>query len=234
MAFVDAQSRIDTIPSGGTLCLEAADYEPIVVQRPITLKGCGSTCFWGDLGKPAIEIRSDGVRLQGLMLRHRSKYMADAQPPLTLVVSAQANPVFLEVRISGSVVGVAGESDGWCLPPILELGDISYPSAVFTMEMAVPKRCELASRVAGIAFDLPKLVAGVCQVRLIARGLIQDSLIAGYLEIISDRLTRVIPLFGRVSKLTGSEKPPVKSLYRLTEKQRKVFLHLQRRVDQPG
>ncbi|MCX6925504.1 MAG: hypothetical protein NT154_20190 [Verrucomicrobia bacterium] len=138
-----------------------------------------------------------------------------------------SRPDFQNVRIvQGSVTGLEGESEPWWLPSCLDLGELTTPRAVFTMELAVPVPCRLGTRIKGVGFDLPALVPGICQVRLRVRDLTQDSLLVGYIEVVSKQFSRLIPLNGRVLAFSKCPTLAVRSLARIPGEERVQFLRL--------
>ncbi|MCQ8903333.1 MAG: right-handed parallel beta-helix repeat-containing protein [Methanothrix sp.] len=63
----DVQSAIDSASPGDVLILEAGQHRPFVVDRPLTLIGYGAFLS-SDVQSPAITVRSDNVRIEGLSI----------------------------------------------------------------------------------------------------------------------------------------------------------------------
>lgn len=63
----DIQSAIDSASPGDILILEAGEHRPFVVDRPLTLIGYGAF-MRSDVQSPAITVRSDGVRIEGVSI----------------------------------------------------------------------------------------------------------------------------------------------------------------------
>ena len=232
MNFPSAQSAIASAQAGKTVRLDAGDYGPLAVDKPLTLEGAGA-CLWGDGPKPALEIRSPEVAVRNLVLRWSTPGSAPHRPPTVLSVHPGSRPGFHNVKIHGGVSGLSGESGPWRLPSSLHLGDITTAKAVFTMELAVPVPCRLTTQISGLDFDLPVLVPGICHVRLRVRDLTPDSLLAGYIEVVFAQLSRLIPLFGRVLTFSTTTTPAIRNLVRIPSEQRKNLLRPEQRTTAP-
>lgn len=65
------QARIDATASGGILTLEAGIHlGPIIIARPLTLRGSSGAVIDGVRDGSVIRIRSDNVRIEGLTIRN--------------------------------------------------------------------------------------------------------------------------------------------------------------------
>jgi hypothetical protein len=223
MALPSLQSLIATAQPGTTLRITAGDYGPLVIDKPLAIEGAGA-CFWGDGTQPALAIRSKDVVLREVVLRYAASRGSRAAPPSVLAVAEGAGPKFNNVRIQGSVSGLPGESNPWWLPDLLNLGELNTPKALFTLEIAVPVNCRLATHISGLDFDLPALVPGICQVRMRVRDLTPDSLIVGYIEVASQLLVRLVPLIGRVTAFSKTPALAVACLARIPPEQRAQFV----------
>ena len=223
MALPSLQSLVAKAQPGTTLRIPAGDYGPLVIDKPLKVEGAG-VCFWGDGTEPALAVRSKDVVLREVFLRYAGSRANRAAPPIVLAVAAGNGPQFQNVRIQGSVSGLAGESEPWWLPDFLNLGELNTPKALFTLEIAVPVNCRLATRISGLDFDLPALVRGICQLRLRVRDLTPDSVIAGYVEVVSQQLVRLMPLIGRVTAFSKTPVLAVTCLARIPPDQRAQFV----------
>jgi hypothetical protein len=223
MALPSVQSLVATAQPGTTLRISAGDYGPLVIDKPLAVEGAGA-CFWGDGTDPALTIRSKDVVLRELVLRYAASRANRAAPPTVLAVAAGDGPKFQNVRIQGSVSGLPGESEPWWLPDSLNLGELNTPKALFTLEIAVPVNCRLTTRISGLDFDLPALVPGICQVRLRVRDLTPDSVIVGYVEVVSQQLVRLMPLIGHVTAFSKTPALVVTCLARIPPEQRAQFV----------
>ena len=223
MPLPSLQPLLASAPPGKPLRLSAGDYGPLVIDKPLVVEGAGA-CFWGDGTVPALAVKSNDVILRDVVLRHAARRENHSALPTVLAVAPESSPKFQNVRIQGSVSGMLGESDPWWLPDFLNLGQLNTPKALFTLEIAVPVRCRIATRISGLDFDLPALVPGICQVRLRVRNVTPDSLIVGYIEVASQHLVRLVPLIGRVTAFTKTPVLTVVCLARIPADQRTRFL----------
>lgn len=222
MQLASAQAEIDNAEPNGLVALEERDYGPILIKKPLTL-ACEGACFWTDGRAPSVRIHASNVCIQNATLRSLG-LASDRVLPVVLEVAAKAFATFQAVKLCGAVEGLAGESDLWILPRFLNLGDLKSAESYFIVELAVPVSCQLISRVAGIDFDPPAMVPGINKVKMRVRDISQDSLLVGNVELITSQLTRLIPLYGRVSRFSAANVNNVATLFELTKQEEKTFL----------
>jgi nitrous oxidase accessory protein len=61
----DLQAAIDGAMPGDTLLVPSGDYDPVTVDKTLTIVGVGSPSARARTQEPAVSIRADGVKLQG-------------------------------------------------------------------------------------------------------------------------------------------------------------------------
>ena len=190
------------------------DYGPVQARKPLSIQGHGAV-LWSDSSRPALEICSDEISLQDLVLH------GGDQPALRVKSGCQVTAQSL--RVFGRVEGIDGSPEAWALPSALDLPPITTPEAWFDVELAVPVPCKLTSRIAGLIFEPSSVRPGVHMVRLRLRDLISHSLILGTMDVITPCLTRCIRLQARAGQL-DSKPTSVVQVHILPDKVRAAVL----------
>ena len=97
MQLASAQAEIDNAEPNGLVALEAGDYGPIVIGKPVTL-ACDGACFWSDGSVPSVRIDASNVCLQNATLRS-SGTSRDRSFPVVLEIAANAFTTFQSVKL---------------------------------------------------------------------------------------------------------------------------------------
>lgn len=217
MALANIQNRLDELEPNETLPLEKGDYAPCVINKPVTLLCDGST-FWTDGSAPAIVIRSPNVTIKDANLR------CSACPEhVVLSVEANCHPLLHNLRIHGNAVGVDSNPTEWKIPSQINIGEVSPAHPGQILELGVPERSQIVCRISGVSINPSALEPGINRVKLEIRDAMPGSMLIGEIEILSGVLTRLIPLFARISTGVVSTQDTVATmLYGIspTEKER--------------
>lgn len=181
---------IANTPAGGTAALPAGEYEePVVIDKPVTLRGNGAT-VWAKHGS-VIEVRSQGVTLEGLRVEITEGALSEP------AITAKFPVGVRDVEVLGTVSGFGAE-DGECgIPRALQLGELS-PSEEnsFRLTVDIPAPARIICTASGVRFEPQRLPAGRTDVTLYVSGSGSASLV--YSEVLLEsQFRRRIYLSGR-------------------------------------
>ncbi len=201
------QQEVDDAEPGASLKIAHGEYEgPIVVDKPITLKGT-SAVIWVRRG-PALTVSASGVRLEGLHLEVTTPDNGyDDETDVALKLADGARVSLEDVIVRGRVVGLSGEDGEWRLPATLDLGAFApREKNTFVFGVSVPIECRLSSDVAGLDFEPKTLEPGEQDITLTAEDIPAGTLIFGRVFVRTSFTARTIAVTG--STMGSSGVPP--------------------------
>jgi len=218
MTLASIQDKLDAIEPGGNLPVEIGDYDPCVINKPVTILGDGAT-FWTDGSTPALIINSPNVTIKNANFRCLKK-----TDSVVLSVAPEYLPVFQNVRIQGIAEGVESVPGKWLMPPSINTGAISPTNSGFFLDFGVPQRCQIVCRVAGVSMDPGALTPGVNTVKLQIRDAMADSILVGEIEVSGNVITRIIPFFARITTSGNTQdSSSVPYLYQITPQEKDLY-----------
>lgn len=191
------QKEIDAIPKDGTLQLAPGDLPgPIVINRPLTLEGKGTT-IWALKG-PVVSIRSNHVTLRNLMIEVTSEGWNGSATEACAIAAGSFQSLVLEnVKISGAITGLPEEDGPWRYPYSVQMGKLPYGSEHdFILRLIVPVPCRLTSNIYGMNVEPRSLAPGKNEIHLRLERMSADTLLHGVLALSSAFLTRQILVSG--------------------------------------
>lgn len=194
----DLRDAIANAPPGGTVELLRGEYQgPIVIEKPLTIRGNKST-LWCQRG-PVVTVAHEGVSLSDVdiqvTLLDGDEHGGEAAVALKVV---ETPDVTLDnVTVRGNILGLDGEGGEWRLPPILQLG--GFPPRCdnsFVVSVTVPVACRLQTQIEGLTITPDSLDAGTHDLCLTVGDVLPNTLILGRVHVCTRRVLRVIDVTG--------------------------------------
>lgn len=181
----------------GDLTFISGEYEgPLAINRPCVIDGNLST-LWVNKG-PALIINSDNVFIKNLRID-----VIDANENYDEQTAVKGNGhkvTFENVKVSGRVTGVGGESAEWQLPGTLQLGDIKAEQENFIdIVLNAAADADIVNNIKCIELSVSKLKKGKNIIRIKTGSIRENTILFGELSI-KTRLTRTVYLLGEVKK----------------------------------
>lgn len=175
----------------GDFQLTPGEYEgPLVIGRPCTVDGGGST-LWAPQG-PVLTIAAQGVTVKNLRVE-----VTGEGGCRTAIETRSGGTVLEGVEVSGEVVGLPGEAEGWNLPSVIALGDFAAGEVnAFSYDLTLPADAELTCGVRDLRAGPAHLRQGVNRVTL-ETGAVRDNTILYGELLLRTGVTRRIYVTGK-------------------------------------
>ena len=199
----------------GDYIMPPGEYEgPLVVNRPCVVDGSMST-LWAKAG-PALVVNAEDVTIRNLRVE-----VVGAPRQVQSDVSIQTNcadTVLSGVEASGKVVGFAGESEEWSVPPLIALGEFAAGKENnFSLRFDAPAEAELSCGIKDVEVSPRKLRTGEHRVSIRTPSLRENTILYGEL-FVKTAVTRRIYINGKAVK--GA---PAQHELPSVERQRRTF-----------
>ena len=175
----------------GDFCLTPGEYEgPLVIDRPCTVDG-GRSTLWAPQG-PVLTIAARGVTVKNLRVE-----VTGEGGCRTAIETKSGDTVLEGVEVSGDVVGLPGEAEGWNLPSVISLGDFASDEInAFSYNLTLPAEAELTCGVKGLRTGPSRLRQGVNRITLETDAVRDNTILYGEL-LIRTGVTRRIYVTGK-------------------------------------
>lgn len=175
----------------GDFYLAPGEYEgPLVIDRPCTVDG-GHATLWAPQG-PVLTIAARGVTVRNLRVE------VTGEGGCRTAIETRCGGTALEgVEVSGDVVGLSGEAEGWNLPSVIALGDFAADEInAFSYDLTLPADAELTCGVKGLRAGPARLRQGVNRVTLETDAVRDNTILYGEL-LLRTGVTRRIYVTGK-------------------------------------
>ncbi|MDR0944388.1 MAG: TerD family protein [Ruminococcus sp.] len=133
--------------------IPVGEYEgPFLINRPAVCNGGGASFYIRDIETAALNVDSNGVRLQNI-----SVFAASADSPALLI---RDDTLLEDISVYGTVIGKAAEEGFFNIPYSLSVGAV-YPDTPFefSIKISIPCECELSCD-KGVTLSADRLQAG--------------------------------------------------------------------------
>jgi len=181
------------------ISLKFGEYEgPLIIDRPITLDGSGST-IWSKSG-PVIVIKSIGVKLKNLKITVPRD--GSALSNISIEVKKGIQVEFENVYVNGTVIGISGEEGTWMYPSSAQLSELQpLKENRYYLDIYAPGPANMNTDISGAALVPNKIVKGLNKVEICLSDIYKDAFVCGKVYIESyPGIRRSIELYGSALK----------------------------------